>query len=452
MYHTSLRTTLVAVIAYLAFGNSSALAADNSPSPNGPTPAQLDNWHHWRGPLAEGVAPHANPPLEWGPDHNVRFRTPLPGAGSSSPIVWGNLVFLTAAIKTDRPGTNPNAPAVGQLTKRPEHYYQFVVLALDAHSGEVRWRQQVREEVPHEGHHKDHGYASASATTDGERLYVSFGSRGIYALDLQGNVLWERDLGDMRTRYGFGEGSSPVLHGDALIVNWDHEEESFLVSLDTKTGETRWRVHRDEVSTWATPRIVQHDGIDQIITPATNRIRAYDAATGDELWQCGGLTVNAIASPVVHDEVAISMTGRRGDAMIAVPLSARGDVTDTDAIAWTHDRGTSYVPSALLHNGLIYFLAGNTAILTCLDAASGEVVIDRTRLPDLKNVYASPVAAADRIYFTSREGTCLVTKAGAPLEVLATNELDEPIDASPALVDDRIYLRTAEHLYCFSEN
>jgi outer membrane protein assembly factor BamB len=305
--------------------------------------------------------------------------------------------------------------------------------------------------VPHEGRQATNTYASASPSTDGKRLYVSFGSRGIYCYDLQGNLQWKRKLGEMVTRFGWGEGASPALYGESLVVNWDHERGSFLTVLDAITGKTHWKVDRDEVSSWATPLVVQRDGGAQVIVNATKRTRAYDLASGKVLWQCGGQTVNVIPSPVRFDDMAIAMSGFQGTAAYAIPLGSAGDITGTDRIAWHYKTATPYVPSPLLSGDRLYFTTWNSPILTCLNARTGKELMKAQRLTGLKNLYASPVAANGRIYFVSREGAGLVIKDQPKLEVLGKNQLDEGFDASPAIVGSQLFLRGKEHLYCISD-
>jgi outer membrane protein assembly factor BamB len=334
---------------------------------------------------------------------------------------------------------------------QPVNYTQFVVLCLDRGSGKIRWQQVAAEVVPHQGYPPDHGHASASPVTDGERLYVSFGSRGVYCYDLDGKLLWSRDLGRLRTKLDFGEGSSPAVADGRLVVVADHEDGSFITCLNAQTGEPVWRADRDEGSGWATPRIVEHAGRKQVITNATNRARSYDLQTGELLWECGGQSDNAIPSPVTADGLAFCMSGFRTFALVAVPLDARGDLTDSDRLAWKHNKGTPYVPSPLLVNGKLYFTQANSGIMTALDAKTGQPVLEQTRLPGIDSIYASPVAAAGRIYFVSRKGTALTLKEGPTLEVLATSTLDEPIDASPAIAGRELFLRGQKHLYCLAE-
>jgi outer membrane protein assembly factor BamB len=410
------------------------------------------NWHQWRGPAADGVAPLGAPPITWDETTNVRWKVEIPGEGSATPIVWGDRVFTIAAIKTERDADEPPRDDDYSKTRQPLVYYQFVVTCLDRATGEILWSHVAHEAVPHQGRHISNTYASASPTTDGQRLYVSFGSQGIYCHDLDGEPLWQRDLGQMRTRYGWGEATSPVVHDGRLIVNWDHEDQSVLYVLDAASGETFWQLDRDEPTTWATPLVVMHEGRAQIVVNGTNRATGYDLDLGTVLWQCGGQTINAIPSPVAADGVVYCMSGKGAAATFAIPLSSRGDITDTDRIAWDYPHDTPYVPSPLLYDGRLYFTRSNSAIISCLDAATGRVIFGPERLPGLTSLYASPVAAAGHIYLAGREGTTLVFRAGDTLEVVAKNTLDTHIDASPAIVGGQVFLRGAGHVYCVEEN
>ncbi|HTU16477.1 MAG TPA: PQQ-binding-like beta-propeller repeat protein [Gemmataceae bacterium] len=417
------------------------------------TKERLDNWHQWRGPLANGTAPHGKPPVKWDDKTNIKWKTPLPGLGSSTPIVWGDLVFVLTAIDTGReadPADIPKAnPQFQKRTKPPTTYHQFVVLAVDRNNGKIRWKRVAAEAVPHEGHHATHTYAAFSPTTDGKLLFVSFGSRGLYCYDFEGNLKWKRtDLPRLETRLGWGEAASPALHGDALIVPWDQEGPSHLYVLDKKTGQTRWKVDRDEVTTWNTPLVVDYKGRTQIIVPATKYIRSYDLADGRVLWKCGGLTVNCIPSAVRYGDSVICMSGYRGAAAFRIALDSQGDITGTDKILWTYKRGTPYVPSPLLTGDRLYFTQTNEPLLTCLNAKTGAVVMDRERLRALRSLYGSPVEADGRIYLTDRDGTTVVLQRGDTLKVLSVNRLNEPIDASPVVVGKQLFLRGARHLYC----
>jgi outer membrane protein assembly factor BamB len=411
---------------------------------------RLDNWHQWRGPEATGVAPRGEPPVQWGEKTNVKWKTPLPGRGSSTPIVWGDQVFVLTASDTGRQADPKDIakpdPRFESKTRPPTTIHQYVVTSIDRQTGKVRWQQVAVEQVPHQGHHETHSYAAFSPTTDGKHLYVSFGSRGLFCYDLAGKLQWKTDPGDMHTRFGWGEASSPVIAGDTLIVNWDHEGQSFILALAARTGKVRWKMDRTEPTSWSTPLVVEHQGKTQVIVNATNRVRSYDLATGKVLWECGGQTVNVIPSPVSADGMVYCLSGYRGGAGLAIPLDSQGDVTGKSV--WRIERGTPYVPSPVLSAGRLWFTQGNLGLLTCMEAATGKPIIDRERLPGLASLYASPVAAAGRIYFVGRDGTALVLKQADKLEVLATSRLDDAIDASPAVVGKQLFLRGAKHLYC----
>ncbi len=423
------------------------LAAQGAEDASAGAPA----WPTWRGPLGTGEAPDADPPVHWSETENIAWKTPLPGHGKSTPIVSGDRIFVLAATPS-RPATEEELAQritfSGMRTETPDHLIAFLVLALDRRTGAVLWDNMVAERLPLTGVHRTNGYASFSPVTDGDALYVSFGSYGVYALDVEtGDVRWTYELGPQVTRKGWGEAGSPALAGDTLIVVADQEGESRIHALDKATGEVRWVRDRDEPSTWTTPLVVEAAGKLQVIVNGTTAVRSYDARTGDVLWHCDGQTVNAIPSPVTDGKFAICTSGYQGSACLALSLAGRGDLrADEKNIAWSHPRGTPYVSSPLLVDGRVYFLSGNSGLLSCLELATGEVLLDRKRL-DVGNVYASPMAAAGRIYIVDREGTTVVLRHGDELEVLATNVVDEPIDASPVAIGDMLFLRSRTSLY-----
>jgi outer membrane protein assembly factor BamB len=430
--------------------------------------ARLDNWHQWRGPNADGVAPHGDPPLAWDESTNVKWKAAIPGTGSGTPVVWGDRIFLLTAIDTERaPDVAPvrpprpaadSGPAGGfgggrrgaPAEPAPKTVHKFDVLCLDRATGAVVWQKTAVEDVPHEGRHATNTFASASAATDGRLVIASFGSRGLFCYDVDGNFKWKKDLGDMQTRRGFGEGSSPTLYGDRLIVPWDQETGSFIVCLDAETGEEIWRQERDEVTTWNTPRVIEHGGVVQVIVNATNRTRAYDLADGKVLWECGGQATNPIASPVVRNGVVYCMTGHHGYAVYAIPLDSRGDVTGGDKIKWSRTDMGPYVSSPLLYDDQLYFVKGDQGILCSLNADTGEPIYPPKRL-NLGQTYASPVGAAGRVYVTDRAGTTIVLEHGPQFNVLQENRIDETVNASLAIVGKEIFLRGDKHLYCIAE-
>ena len=406
-----------------------------------PIAAEPDGfWPNWRGPLNTGVSATATPPLDWSETTNLRWKIEVPGRGAGSPVVWGDRVYISTAVPVD------DAAGMRAVQK-------LVVMAINRKDGTIAWQKIAREEQPHEGTHNQFGtMASPSVVTDGEHVIASFESRGFYAYDMNGTLVWQKDLGDKRMRNEFGEGSTPALHDGRLFIVWDHQGESFITALDKRTGQELWRAKRDEIDSWATPLVVEHAGRAQVITGAMRRVRAYDAATGAVVWDADGLTMNPIPSPVAGDGMVFLMSGFRGNDLKAVRLAdAKGDITTTEAIAWSLDRDTPYVPSPLLYDGVLYFLKSNSGLLSAYDAKTGKPHYQTQRLEAVPNVFASPVAAAGRIYIVGQQGTTAVVKAGPDFEVVGTNTLDDRFDASPALVDKEIYLRGYKKLYCISD-
>jgi outer membrane protein assembly factor BamB len=398
-------------------------------------------WAQWRGPHGTGASRSANPPIEWSESKNVRWKKELPGRGSGTPVVWGDRLFVLTAVPV-----NAAAPPAQRGAQR------YTVMALDRKTGSVVWQHVAREEPPHEGTHQQFGtYASSSAITDGQHVIASFESRGIYAYDMNGKLIWQKDLGDKSMRNQFGEGSTPALHGNSLVIVWDHQGESFIAALDKRTGEERWRQKRDEIDSWATPLVVQHGGGAQVVTAGMKQVRSYDLETGKLLWYGDGLTMNPIPSPVAADGLVFLTSGFRGSDLQAVRLAdAKDNITGSAAIAWTLDRDTPYVPSPLLYDGILYLLKSNNGILSAFDATTGKPHYQVQRLDAPQNVFASPVGAAGRIYIAGQDGNTVVLKHGPAFQVLATNKLDDGFNASPALVDGEIYLRGNRQLYCIA--
>lgn len=402
-------------------------------------------WPEWRGPHATGVSKHANPPTEWSETRNVRWKVEIPGRGSASPVVWGNRLFVLTAVPADAPTAASHAPRGGQ--SRGMH--RFVVYAIDRATGKIVWEQTAREATPHEASHPENGtWASSSALTDGERVYAFFESQGLYAYDMSGKLLWQKDLGKKTMRNEFGEGTTPALFGNRLVVVWDHQGSSFIASFDKLTGKELWRVDRKEIDTWSTPLIVEHAGRAQVVTHAMNRVKSYDLETGNVVWESEGTTMNAIPSPVAADGMVFLMSGFRGNNLKAIRLAdARGDLSQSSAIAWSLNRDTPYVPSPLLYDGILYFLKSNSGILSAFDAKTGTPHFQVQRLEGLGEVFSSPVGASGRVYITGRDGTTLVLRHGPKYEVLAKNTLDDGFDASPALVDNEMFMRGYKYLY-----
>ncbi|MBM3210920.1 hypothetical protein FJZ33_01785 [Candidatus Poribacteria bacterium] len=418
-------------------------------------------WPQWRGPEMIGISPDGDPPLEWGENKNIKWKIEIPGKGYASPIIWDNKVFIQTAIETEKDtdveGTEAKEaelPEWRRQTGTPAKKVQrFTIIAINREDGQILWQRVLREEAPHAGTHADGSWASNSPVTDGERVYAFFGSYGLYCLDMQGNPIWNKDFGYMKIKMSFGEGSSPVLYGDVIIINWDHEDQSFIIALDKRTGKELWKKERNEVTSWSTPIVIEHDGKTQVIVSASDRIRSYELETGNILWECSGMTLNVVPSPVIADGIIYVASGFRGNSLMAIKLDgASGDISNTDFVLWRYNQNTPYVPSPLVYGGSLYILKTNDGILTCLDAKTGEVYYSEQRLSDIKGVYSSPVGAKDRVYIVGRNGVTYVIKGGPEFKVLAINSLDDSFAASPAVVDKEMLLRGHKYLYCIADD
>lgn len=440
---------LIILIALALFMSQAIKAQENTDKYN-------LNWPQWRGPQANGVAPDANPPVEWSETKNVKWKIEIPGKGHATPIIWNDKVFIQTAVKTDQ---KVEQEAVEEKTERrgpptldAKNVLDFVVMALNRTDGSILWKTSVCKEAPADGTHGTNTWASNSSVTDGAHLYSYFGSRGLYCLDFKGNIVWKRDFGQMNKKMNFGEGSSPVLYKDKLVLIWDHEGDSFLYILDKKTGEDVMKIARDEATSWSSPLIAHVNGTDQVITSATSKIRSYDLKTGEIIWEASGMTRNTIPQPIVQDEMLYLMSGFRGSALMAIDLSkAKGNISGTDALVWEYNQNTSYTPSALLANGKLYFLRSNNGNLTCLDATDGKENYSLEKLEGTSTIFASPVGAQDRLYITSKAGISYVIKQGSAFEILAKNELEDGNFASPAIVGNELFIRGFQYLYCLSE-
>lgn len=426
-------------------------------------------WSHWRGPNADGTSSDATPPLKWSADDQIKWKTAIPGRGSSTPIVHGQNIFIVSAIKTGDPAPEKAAPAPARPQPAPDRRrrrgnggggaapeaapiakHQFVVMCINRADGKVRWQKSVNELVPHSGSHADHGYASASPITDGKHVWAHFGSRGTFCLTVDGDLVWSRtDLGKMTTRGEFGDGSSPTLHGDHLVIPWDHEGDSYIAALNKDTGKTIWKTDRDHPTSWTTPLIVEHGDSVQVIQSGQDSAVSYDLKTGKEIWRADGQTQRPVATPVAADGIAYIGSGFRGSFLAAYQLEgAEGNITDSKRQLWSVGSGTPDIASFLLTNGRLYYHSGKDGILTCMDVKTGKPHYSRERIEGMSRVYASPVAANGHVYLTDRDGTTVVLKDGPKLEIVATNELGEGVDATPALVGKQVFIRGAKHLYC----
>jgi outer membrane protein assembly factor BamB len=410
------------------------------------------SWPHWRGPAHTG-ATTANVPTTWSDGQNVRWKIEIPGRAFSTPVVWGDRLFLTSAVPTGKKADV--APASGRAGggagAGEEH--RFDVLAVDRASGKIVWQRTATTAIPHEGYHRQYGsFASNAPATDGRRLYAFFGSRGLFVYDLDGRLLWQKDFGiKMTMRLAFGEGSGVVVHDGRVYLQFDHEQAGFIVALNAADGKELWRAPRMEHSSWSTPHVVEHAGKKQLVVTADTKVKAYDVATGNVVWEVAGLGLNPIPQPVQFRDTVILMSGYRDPRLMAVRLGRTGDLTGTDAVVWETTRGTAYTASPSLHDGRLYIIA-DSGMLHVFDAATGTPHYIQQRLPKPYNFKASPLVVNDRVYLATEEGDVVVVKTGNQFEVLATNTLtDQSFIASPIALGNDLYLRSRTHLFRISE-
>ena len=415
------------------------------------------NWPQWRGPGGAGVSAEKNLPAEWSPAKNIRWKTPVTGRGHSSPVVWGNKIFLTTAIEGE---VVPGAKAVTHMDDGKEflhpdsvganHKHTFKVICLNADTGKILWEQTAFEGTPYDDRHRKSSYASSTPATDGKLVYAFFGTEGLFAYDLNGKLAWKANLGKLGT-LGMGTGTSPILHQNLIIVQCDEESgaASFIVALDKTTGKEVWRTPRKVQASWATPILVAGTRRTELITSGNETVIAYDPATGKELWRHKGVASNAIPSPVANQEIVFVSAGFPEKIVMAIKLGASGDLGDS--VIWKYSKGTAYVPSPILYGDYLY-LTTDRGILTCLDAKTGEVKYEGGRIPIPATFTASPIAFEGKILLTSEDGDTFVVKAGPKHEILGTNSVGEPVYASPAVADGKIFIRGEKNIYCVQQS
>ena len=405
--------------------------------------AVADHWGHWRGPTGNGTSLSAKPPTEWGAAKNVKWKVAIPGRGSGSPVVWEDQVFVVSAVAASD-GANRSQGGLPRLA--------FKLFCFQRDSGDLMWEQTAVVATPHEQTHSTNTFASASPCTDGQHVYAHFGSQGLFCYSMQGDLVWKRtDFGKMRARNGFGEGSSPTLVGNKIIVPWDHEGPSRLYALNKLTGDTIWEVDRDEPTCWATPLIVEHGDMPQIVMNGQTCARGYDLETGKELWRCGGQTQRPVASAVAGNGLVFVGSGFRGSFLAAFRPEGRGNLEGSDNVAWAVHSDTPDIASPLLSGNRLYYHKGKSGQLSCVDASTGKPFYVAQRIPEIRSTYASPVAAGGYVMLTGRGGTTVVVEDAEQLKVVAVNSVREGVDATPALVDHEIFIRGARHLFCISE-
>ena len=406
-------------------------------------------WPQWRGPGGAGISAEHNLPTEWSPEKNIKWKTIVPGRGHSSPVVWGNRVFLTTSIKGEQvPGKK--APVHLDFSRQPgylhpdatdvDYKHTLKVLAFDTGSGRLIWERTAYDGEMWDDRHRKNTYASSTMAVDGERAYAFFESAGIFAYRFDGTLAWKKSLGGI-IKAGLGPGTSPVIYKQLLILQCDQEmgDGSFIVALNRATGDEVWRTTRSNRRSWATPLIVDTGTRDELIASGAEAVIAYDPATGRELWNSDGTRSHPIPSPVSTKGFVFLTAGSSAKVVLAI----RPDGGD---VLWRYNKGAAYVPSPIAIGDYLYLIS-DAGLMTCLDAATGERKYEGGRPPVPATFFASPVAFDDKILLTSEDGDSFVIKAGPVHEVLATNSVGEPVYASPAISNGTIYIRGDAHLF-----
>ena len=419
------------------------------------TIAQAQNWPSFRGANAAGVADGHPTPVKWNATtgENILWKTPIPGVAVSSPIVWGDRVFVSTAVSSDpkagiRTGQYGDVEPVNDSTR-----HSWKLFALDRRSGKIVWERVAHEGTPKTKRHPKSSQASSTPVTDGQRVIVWFGSEGLYAYDLNGKELWKRDLGVLNAGwfydpdYEWGIGSSPIIWQNLVIVQCDIQKNSFIAAFDVATGEPVWRTSRDEIPSWSTPTIFDSFGRAELVTQATGFTRGYNPASGEELWRLSGNSEITIPTPVVGAGLVIVTNGYRGVQPIYAirpgskgDITLKGDETKSDPIAWSTRRGGPYIPTPLIYRDQLYLLQGN-GVVSAHDVRTGQRIYQERLVATGGSFSASPVAADGKLYFASEDGDMYVVQAGPKFELLATNPIGEILMASPAISEGVLFVR-----------
>jgi outer membrane protein assembly factor BamB len=419
--------------------------------------AFADNWAQWRGPDGLGISSETSYAAEWGPDKNIAWKTPVAGRGHSSPIVWGDRIFLTTSIEGGAAPADHKAPIHLGFDLKPgylhpdsvgvDRLYTLKVLAFDAKTGKQVWDRTVYDGSMYDNRHRKNTYASSTMVTDGKAAYAFFESGGLYAFDFDGTLLWKKSLGGI-AKAGMGPGTSPVIFENLLILQCDQEMGggSFIVALDRKDGREVWRQDRTTRRSWATPLIVRTSSRIEMITAGAEMVIAYDPRTGKQLWKANGTESHPIPSAVAGDGLVFLSAGSSAKRAMAIRLGGDGDITDSPAIVWRYRKGTAYVPSPILRGPYLYLMS-DSGIVTCIEAATGKVMYEGGRPPVPATFTASLVGYGDVLLATSEDGDTFVIKTGPTHEVLRTNSVGEPVYASLALANGTIYIRGDKHLF-----
>jgi outer membrane protein assembly factor BamB len=424
-------------------------------------PLSAQQWPGFRGTNASGVADGPPTAVSWNTTtgENVLWKTPVQGVAVSSPIVWGNRVFVSTAISSD-PNVGIKTGLYGDvepITDQSKHTWHLI--ALDKSTGKVLWDQVAHEGIPKTKRHPKSSQASPTPVTDGTRVVVSFGSEGLYAYDFDGKQLWKQDLGVLNAGwfydpdYEWGIGSSPIIWKNFVIVQCDIQKDSYIAAFDVATGKQAWRTAREEIPSWSTPTVIESNGRAELVTQATKFTRGYDPATGKELWRLAGNSEITIPTPIAGPGFVIVTNGYRGvQPIFAIKPGAAGDITlqpdqtSSDSIAWSTNRGGPYIPTPLVYGDQLYVLLNNGA-LAAYTAATGKRIYQERLGGTGGSFSASPVAADGKLYLTSEDGDIYVVKAGPTYEMLAKNSIGEVVMATPAISDGIIIVRGLKNVY-----
>jgi outer membrane protein assembly factor BamB len=424
------------------------------------SPGAAQHWPRFRGPSGSGIADHQPVRTDWDAarGRGVLWRTPVPGIGHSSPVVWGDRVFISTAISSAAQGHyNPKDTGIDPAKDVAAHEWR--VIALDKHTGRVMWSRTAHRGVPRVKRHVKATQANASPATDGRIVVVSFGSEGLYAYDMNGTLLWKQDLGILDPGYAgqpdlqWGFATSPIIHGDLVILQCDIQANSFIVAFNVKDGTQSWRTHRDELPAWSTPVIYQGKARTELVTSGSKYYRGYDPLTGKELWRLRDDTQVKVPSPVIANDLFFLSGGNpRGRDFYAVRPTAAGDISLTATqergvhVAWRKTRGSPYTPTPIVYEGLLY-VGNDNGVLTVYEASSGAEVYTHRIGTTNSTFSASPVAARGHLYFSSEDGEVFVLKAGRTYQLVATNQMGEPLMATPAISDGMLIIRGQQHLF-----
>jgi outer membrane protein assembly factor BamB len=413
--------------------------------------AAADDWPGWRGPTANGISTLKNVPSSWSADRNIAWKTPLEGRGLSSPVVWGDRIFLTADIEGEavEGATPPKHRLRGEPFRHPDstgmnHKHILKVMSYDAKTGKQLWEHTAYNGTVHDEIHKFNSYASPTPVTDGKFIYAYFESQGLYKYDFDGKQIWKMSLGPISTE-GVGAGVSPVLFEDRVIIlaDQDEGENSFMAAISTTDGKIAWKIARQAQVSWTVPVILNVKEQPQLIVSGTENLIAYDPRTGKEIWRTEGVGGNSVHTPVFGHGMVYVSTGYPNKNVMAVRLNpAPGE----ERVAWTYKKGTGYIPNTILYGDYLYFMT-DAGLLTCVDAVTGKPQYESKRFPTPGHFAGAPVAFDGKLLITSQDGDTYVLKAGPEHEILGTNSLGEGVVASLAIAGDSIYIRSEKNLY-----